>query len=405
MLIAMSIALVAALIGGATMAWFSYKVDVENTFTAGHVMIEESQEVVYGESLKDNVNPGDAFKKCIPIFNIGSKNIRLRMSSDFDLAIDWDRIRDNWEELCFTEEYDEVGFDNFKADVLAALESGNVTNPADAVGEPDGPFDEEGDLVIPMMVAPTPDSGWVMKDVDGQKVFFYDGVLRPDYYTVLCMVVVFDGPWMGNLWQGATLTLKGTFEAIQSSNDAPENFWGEDVWDNYIDVIGLSEAREQLEVDFSEAYVNYFYDGNVFRYAYLCELPPESWYETAFAGDTSGDDGRGWWYYFDMRLGSPQTIWAGQHIRAGSASIVVDGEFVKITLNFDNGWGLEEGKSEAVKIKGYYFAERDLDPVLPTYRPPGGVLRDYKGTDTEITLPNPDPPFDVYVIHLDVQNN
>lgn len=270
--IALTIAMVAALVGGSTMAWFTVKAAAPvNEFTAGTVMIEAGEEAVYGDASMTNVNPGDAFKKCIPIENTGSKDIRLSMAGEFDLNIDWGWIGENWEELCFSLQAWEDA-DDLEAELMAALEEGNVTNPADAVGEPNGPFDGAGNLVIPVMVAPTETGDWFMKYVDGQKVFFYDGILESGADTTLCVIVVFDGPWMGNFWQGAKFTLEGTFQAVQASNDAPENVWGTGTWENYETVSGLPTKRDQLAVDFSEAYVNYFYDNDDFIYAYLCEM-------------------------------------------------------------------------------------------------------------------------------------
>ena len=423
---ALTIALVAALVGGGTMAIFGFKVNVDpNTFTAGRVEITAGNETVYPINLEmDNVNPGDAFKKCIPVENTGTKNIRLRMLSEleFDIDdIDWERVGNHFEGLCFSNtEWETVG--DLRDAVDEALEDGRVTNPADAIGEPNGPFDGGGNLVIPIMVAPTESGDWVMKNVDGEIMFFYDGILEPDDDTNLCIVVVFDGPWMGNLWQGATITLEGTFQAVQSSNDAPEEFWGEDVWENYENVIALTDARARLAADFSDAYVDYFYneDGD-FYYWYLCILNGNGnggWFdETAWGGDTEGD-GPAWWFYFDLSSAIEegevdedgnytQTIHAGQELDAGEVTITViprtideDGK-VAITMILFEDWRLEQDDNgnvinEAVKIKGYSYDD------LPATRPASGELDDYKGTDLYVELDH-DPPFDVYLIHMDVE--
>ena len=391
--VALTVALVAAVIGGATMASFTAKAEVENTFTAGTVMIEAGEEVVYGESSMANVNPGDAFKKCIPIENTGTKNIRLSMTAQLEYEIAWDEL--DFDAHCFSSEWDSMA--DLQAAVEAALAAGNVTNPADAMGYPNGPFDKAGNLVIPVMIAPAANVDWFMKDVDGKLVFFYDGILAPGAETKLCYIVIFDGPWMGNLWQGATFTINGLFQAVQSSNDAPQAVWGDAVWANYENVSALTEPRDRLEYDFGTAYADYFYDDYTFKYAYLCEFGNgEYWYETAFGGDFEGDSAA-WWYFFDTQGPETQQIYVAQTIDGGTVTVAVLVEtngngLNKITIDLDHGWELQD-YDQAVKIQGYDDGE------LPDSRPAAGTFTTYKGNELEVEV----PAYRYYVIHLDVQ--
>jgi hypothetical protein len=122
-------------------------------------------------------------------------------------------------------------------------------------------------------------------------------------------------------------------------------------------------------------------------------------YETGFGGNTEGT-GNAWWYYYDTSTGGEQTIWAGQHIKAGTVKI--EAGVLYITLM--NGWELnlvtkdpvtdiETTNNEAVKIQGYN--------TLPNKRPAAGQFTTYKGNDLNVTLKTPLNTF--YVIHLDLQ--
>jgi predicted ribosomally synthesized peptide with SipW-like signal peptide len=265
------IALVAAVIGGASMAYFTAKAEApENVFVAGTVMIDVGEEVVVPAEKIGIVNPGDCFCKCIPIHNSGNKTIELRLVDlEFDFSFNWDWICDHFEELCFSEDYSDCA--ELQAAVMAALFAGNVTNPAWAVGDPqpNKPFDDDGNLIIPVMAAPCPDSDWVMKYVNGSMEFYYaGGPIEPCTTVCFCVIVVFDGPWMGNLWQGATFTMGGgMFQAVQASNDAPEEVWGEG-WDDFFGFSGC----ERLAAGTDPTYASYFCDNSDFLFEECCDL-------------------------------------------------------------------------------------------------------------------------------------
>ncbi len=79
--VALIIALVAGLIGGGTMAWFTAKAEVENTFTAGTVMINPGEAIVSGDLDIGNWNPGDCTELTWEIHNSGSKDTYIRIKN------------------------------------------------------------------------------------------------------------------------------------------------------------------------------------------------------------------------------------------------------------------------------------------------------------------------------------
>jgi predicted ribosomally synthesized peptide with SipW-like signal peptide len=192
------IALAAAAIGGATMAWFTDEAEVPDvTFTAGTVIVNVDEDPVI-TTMEDrsieNVNPGDCATVCWNILNKGTKRAELRVKVD----------------------------------------SGWVD-----------PVQEEKQVVF---FAPKPDSGWVMyEDEDGLWLYYINGPVAPVAGTngddegvdegedesdepegvKLCLVVGFDGPSMDNRYQGLSYSIGGTVYAVQASNGAPEDLWGE----------------------------------------------------------------------------------------------------------------------------------------------------------------------------------
>jgi len=260
------IALAAAMIGGGTMAWFTAKDEApENEFTAGTVMLEVGDEEVYDEHEMDNVNPGDCFLKCVEVKNIGSKDMELRLTGvEFDFDINWEWVNANLDELCFGDlEFEGNDINSLQDAVDAAIDAGDVRAPHKAGDKVEGQlFDSNGNLIVPGMVAPCPDSGWVLKYVDNEWEMYYDGPLAPGDSTELCVVVYFEGPWMGNLWQNATFTIGGDdaqFEAVQASNNAPSEVWGSEVWEDYREIADEETCYESLKTGTGEDYANYFY--------------------------------------------------------------------------------------------------------------------------------------------------
>ncbi len=110
--------------------------------------------------------------------------------------------------------------------------------------------------------------------------------------------------------------------------------------------------------------------------------------ETAFGGDSEGErNGGRWWYYYDTGIGGIQTIWAGQHMDAGT--VEYNHNQNQIIINLAPGWELQDD-DEAVKIQGY-----DDEPEFTGI----GLFNTYKGNQLNITVPF----YQYYVIHLDLK--
>ncbi len=207
------IALAAALIAGATAAWFTAETDLPTAeFKAGTVIISADEEgPTYAtapcKSFK-NVNPGDCGKVTWEIINEGTKKIELRV-----------KLSELW-----------------------------------IVGE-----DEEALSTDNFFYAPAPGSDWVMYEEDGEIWLYYTGgpvagTFNPDgepfdpVSVELSLIVAFDGPSTGNEYQGREFELSGLVEAVQASNGAPNAEWG-DVWSevNDEDYTPSGSAGEYLE--------------------------------------------------------------------------------------------------------------------------------------------------------------
>ena len=197
MLSILIIALVAAVIGGGTMAWFTAKAEVANTFTAGTVMISAEETSVVPGTM-DNVNPGDCYEKTLEIVNTGSKGIRVRMQLEEEWTFDWDWLYDNYEELCFTT-LGEMTWAEFK-EYVKGLES-PTTITLEGWEEIGDYWYFVGDIVEPG--GKEVDGGWFEAQINA----------------------CFDGPSMGNVFQGATYVLNAKIEAVQASNFAPYYQW------------------------------------------------------------------------------------------------------------------------------------------------------------------------------------
>ncbi len=105
---ALVIALTAALVGGGTMAWFSYKsIGAEAVFAAGTVIVDaDFVQPVGFEGTIENVNPGDCYCLEFEIENKGSKAVELRVTGTGTWEFDWDYLEENWEGLCFSTDFD-----------------------------------------------------------------------------------------------------------------------------------------------------------------------------------------------------------------------------------------------------------------------------------------------------------
>ena len=183
----LAIGLAIALIGGATMAWFTDDAEVEPAeFTAGTVIVNADEPEYFPAEGKffDNVNPGDCGRVEWTIINEGTKAAELRV-----------KLEEEWEGGLDT--------DNF-------------------------------------FYAPAPGSDWVMyEDEDGIWLYYVGGPVAGTYgleegeepeSVKLELVVAFDGELTDDDYQGLGFTLGGKVYAIQASNDARSTVWG-DAWD------------------------------------------------------------------------------------------------------------------------------------------------------------------------------
>ncbi|MDZ4132418.1 MAG: TasA family protein, partial [Dethiobacteria bacterium] len=82
----MSLAIVilaVALIGGATLAWFTAATDpIENVFVAGTVDIEAGWQSGFVKLIEENWNPGDCSDLGLCVINEGTKAVKIRAKFD-----------------------------------------------------------------------------------------------------------------------------------------------------------------------------------------------------------------------------------------------------------------------------------------------------------------------------------
>ena len=183
------IALAAALIGGATMAWFTAKAEAENEFNAGTVLIDLTEI----EFCAENVNPGDCYFKDFTLKNEGTKDVRVRMMMDGEWTFDYDFLRDNWYSLCFTDDEDYVPTDV------------EINTMIDGLADP-----VSIDFIL---------DGWT-EGTDGW--WYFDEDIASEATIAIWVDVCFDGSTMTNGYQSADYKIDVKVEAIQASNDAAE---------------------------------------------------------------------------------------------------------------------------------------------------------------------------------------
>lgn len=162
-----AILLVVLLVAGGTLAWFTASAGpVVNEFTAG--TIEMKLMDYFCERV--NVNPGDCYPKNIYIKNTGTKRMfaRIKLTREF-------------------------------------------------VGMPSGNLDLVSYDIL---------YGWVLH-TDGY--YYYPFEIAPGFLTPpIIEEVCFDGPGMGNEYQGKQFILTAESEAIQVTNGAALAVWGVD---------------------------------------------------------------------------------------------------------------------------------------------------------------------------------
>ena len=175
---ALVFSLVALLVVGGTMAWFTDSKELDNKFTAGTVKIKINE---HEFTDIDNWNPGDTTNKKVSVKSEGSKKTYVRVA-----------LTPVWGEMV-EEEFvpdDSLSVDNVILDVNT---------------------DETDDWML--------SGGW----------YYYKGILEADAETSnLLESVTLIGGATGNDYQGKTLRINVAAEAVQASNDAYKTTWSLD---------------------------------------------------------------------------------------------------------------------------------------------------------------------------------
>lgn len=204
----LSVALGAALIYGATMAWFTDEADVaETTFTAGTVDITAAGSFDADTYNIENVNPGDDFSGSWTFINAGTKRIMLRIIPTFNFAPAQDHIED-FDEIDEYEKYGFIASDKFRF----SHTSGQWVDT-----DPDDGWEVENE---PTSV--TGSIGLVLYYV-GNPVDEGSNIIAAGHSVDFAWTLSFHGEQMNNKYQGSKLTVGAVVQAIQASH--------EDEWD------------------------------------------------------------------------------------------------------------------------------------------------------------------------------
>ncbi|MDI3480646.1 MAG: hypothetical protein PWQ97_301 [Tepidanaerobacteraceae bacterium] len=162
--------LVALLIVGGTMAWFTSEKSVANTFTAGTVKIEVNE---HGFEDITNWNPGDTTNKDVSVISEGSKATYVRVS----LTPEW----------------------------------------LDANGSPTNLSVDNVNLILANNDDWVYSNGW----------YYYKHILNQNDETSLLLdAVELIGAQTGNDYQGKTLRINVKAEGVQASHEAYKDAWG-----------------------------------------------------------------------------------------------------------------------------------------------------------------------------------
>lgn len=166
------------LIAGGTLAWFTSTTDpVVNSFTAGTLNIELVDK--FDASKAQNVNPGDCFEKDVYVINTGTKRAGIRIKAD----------------MAFEDDLD-ISIVNYSLNYK-----------------------------------------WELRD----GYYYYKEILPPNSRTQSLFEnsqICFNGPNMGNHYQGKKFTIEVLAEAIQVTNGAPNQAgWSIIPVEEYIQVI------------------------------------------------------------------------------------------------------------------------------------------------------------------------
>mgnify|MGYP004703161181 CR=1 FL=1 len=187
MLMAVAGTLVALLITGGVMAWFTDTATITNSFTAGTVdvvlkeMGPNDEEWNFEGFRWINWNPGDITKKEVVVESKGSKKTYVRIKA----TIAW----------------------TSNTPMISPLPTNNVTLDYNA-----------NDWLF---YDPTP-----LNPTSGDEYYYYKDILEVNEVTTpFFNTVTLSGPLTTNMYQGKTLSVNVTTEAIQASNGAMLAQW------------------------------------------------------------------------------------------------------------------------------------------------------------------------------------
>jgi len=180
------IIMAAAMVAGATYAWFTDSAEpITNEFTAGTVKISAEETVFPEQFMVENWNPGDCANKEYTIINTGTKGVYIRVK--FTAA---------W--------FEHDGVTPFNPD------------PADDVVTID--FKNAGDAAKWTKVG---DTWYYNQPVDGT----YTQQSESPRTVKLAIKVCLSGPGANNQYQGKVFKLTAEFESVQKSNGAVHDVW------------------------------------------------------------------------------------------------------------------------------------------------------------------------------------
>ncbi len=205
-------ALVALLVAGGTMAWFTANDKATNFFKVGTVKIKVIDE--FEESDAQNVNPGQCIDKKVKIKNIGSKDVYVRV-----------RLNPKWydgeEEVTVTAEYEVDKNKNLKISNIERVKDGEI--------RPQGLWRFIRWLLSKLCPEKPDKPEWISTD-DYCDWVYYSHYLEPEEETeYLIEKVFFHGETMGNDIQGLTFKLEVEADAVQASHNAYKDVWKDDI--------------------------------------------------------------------------------------------------------------------------------------------------------------------------------
>lgn len=178
------IVMAAALVTGATYAWFTDAADpVVNEFTAGTVKISAEETVFPAQFMMENWNPGDCADKEYTIINTGTKGVFIRAT-----------ITGAW--------YENDGITPFTPDPDESVVSYDFA-------ETTPNWTRVGDILY----------------YNDPVVGTYTNENLEARTIKLALKVCFDGPLAGNQYQGKVYKFTAVFESVQSSNNAVADVW------------------------------------------------------------------------------------------------------------------------------------------------------------------------------------